>query len=59
MVFSSRDLRCKSPFGAVLCGTLVQFTLRAGKEERFTGCSLLAFQEFSNHTDTVILPLTE
>ena len=59
MVFSSRDLRCKSPFGAVSCGTSVQFTLRAGKEEHFTECSLLAFQEFSDHTDTVILPLTE
>jgi len=59
VVFSSRDLRCKSPFGAVSCGTSVQFTLRTDKEEHFIECSLLAFQEFFDHTDTVILPLTE
>lgn len=57
MVFSSRDLRCKSPFGAVPCGTPVQFTLRADKQEHFTSCSLLAFHEFSNHNMSVSLPL--
>ena len=31
--FDSKDLQCKNPFGAVLCGTEVSFSLLCSREE--------------------------
>ncbi len=48
MVFSSRDENCKSPYGAVTCGTAVTFTLRPDLAEGFTSCTLLTYDEFAD-----------
>ena len=53
--FDSRDLRDKSPFGAVPCGTRVQFCLRPEAGAAITRCELLAHAEFANHWETVPL----
>ena len=53
--FDSRDLACKSPFGAVPCGTRVQFCLRPEAGAAITRCELLAHAEFADHWET--LPL--
>ena len=47
MVFSSRDENCKSPYGAVTCGTAVTFTLRPDPVEGFASCVLLTYDEFA------------
>ena len=53
--FDSRDLRDKSPFGAVPCGTRVQFCLRPEAGAAITRCELLAHAEFADHWETVPL----
>ena len=53
--FDSRDLRDKSPFGAVPCGTRVQFCLRPEAGAAITRCELLAHAEFAGHWEA--LPL--
>ena len=55
-VFNPRDLRYKSPFGAVTCGTEVSFTLRPLVQEHFTGCTLLIWQEFAFTGQEIDLP---
>ena len=56
MVFSSRDENCKSPFGAVECGTEVRFTLRPDPAEGFAACTLLTYSEFENTRAETPLP---
>ena len=53
--FNSRDLRDKSPFGAVPCGTRVQFCLRPEAGAAITRCELLAHAEFADHWETIPL----
>ena len=53
--FNSRDPRDKSPFGAVPCGTHVQFCLRPEAGAAITRCELLAHAEFADHWETVPL----
>lgn len=55
-VFDPRDIRYKSPFGAVSCGTTVSFTLRPLPREQFTACTLLIWQEFAFHAQEIDLP---
>lgn len=45
-VFDSREEACKTPYGAVPCGTEVTFTLRPAPQEGFSACSLLVWDEF-------------
>ena len=60
MVFSSRDERYKSPYGAVPCGTAVCFTLRPDPSEGFTACTLLTHDEFADiHTETPLIPCAD
>ena len=40
--YDSRDLRYKSPYGAVASGTPVAFTLRPGRAEGFSHASVTA-----------------
>jgi len=47
-VFDSRDSRCKTPYGAVPCGTEVTLTLYPPAEERFSSCILVFCGEFAN-----------
>ena len=54
-VFDPRDQRYKTPFGAVACGTEVQFTLRPLAQENFTTCTLLVWNEFAFHSQEVEL----
>ena len=53
--FDSSDLRDKSPFGAVPCGTRVQFCLRPEAGAAITRCELLAHAEFADHWETIPL----
>ena len=46
--FDSKDPRCKSPFGAVLCGTEVSFAVFFGPEDGILG------GEFGNRLPTDI-----
>lgn len=55
-VFNPRDLRYKSPFGAVACNTEVSFTLRPLVQEQFTRCTLLIWQEFAFTGQEIDLP---
>lgn len=48
MVFDSRNEAYKSPFGAVVCGAGVTFTLRPEPAEGFSRCFLVAHAEFSD-----------
>ena len=41
-VFDPQDSSCKTPFGAVPCGTTVTFTLR---DETYYACELLVRRE--------------
>ena len=52
-VFDSRDIRYKSPFGAVSCGTAVSLTLTP--EPGFSACHLLTFREFADHHEATAL----
>ena len=55
-VFDSRDSRYKSPFGAVVCGTPVTFTLRPATSEKFRDCTLVITGEFASTRAEVPLP---
>lgn len=55
-VFDPRDLRYKSPFGAVPCGTEVTFTLRPLVRETFVSCTLVAWKEFAVCAQETPLP---
>ena len=51
-IFDPRDERYKSPFGAVVCGQSVRFTLRPLSGEGFVACCLVANCEFAEETRT-------
>ena len=53
--FDSRDPACKSPFGAVSCGTEVSFTVFCSPEEEIIGGELRIFEEFAGKNRTVPL----
>lgn len=55
-VFDPQDSSCKTPFGAVPCGTTVTFTLR---DETYYACELLVRREFSGMDEAVPLPPAE
>ena len=55
-VFDPQDCSCKTPFGAVPCGTAVTFTLR---DETYYACELLVRREFSGIDEAVPLPPAE
>lgn len=54
--FDSKDLQCKNPFGAVLCGTEVSFSLLCSREEDICAGALRLRAEFAGLNRTV--PLT-
>ena len=54
--YDSRDLRYKTPYGAVATGTQVQFTLRPPRTETFSHASITARFE-SRHDETVIMKM--
>lgn len=45
--FDSKDLHCKSPFGAVLCGTKVSFSVFLAPEDAICGGTLRIWEEFT------------
>ena len=53
--FDSRDPACKSPFGAVSCGTEVSFAVFCSPEEEIIGGELRIFEEFADKKRTVPL----
>ena len=53
--FDPRDLRCKSPFGAVPCGAAVTFCFRPERGAAITRCELLAHGEFADRWTTLEL----
>ena len=53
--FDSRDPACKSPFGAVSCGTEVSFTVFCSPEEEIIGGELRIFEEFAGKNRIVPL----
>ena len=55
--FDSRDPRCKSPFGAVLCGAEVSFTVFFGPEDDIAGGQLQVREEFAGATRAIPLAL--
>lgn len=57
-VFDSRCDACKTPYGAVVCGTEVTLRVRPLRREGFTHCALLARHEFSGHTEELLLTLS-
>ena len=58
--FDPRDPHCKSPFGAVPCGTRVQLCLRPEVGAAVTRCELLAHAEFADTwTATELSPAQE
>lgn len=59
MVFNSQNEACKSPFGAVSCGTGVSFTLRPESTEGFFRCTLVTHAEFSDFWQETELPRRE
>lgn len=54
--FDSKDQQCKNPFGAVLCGTEVSFSLLCSREEDICAGVLRLRAEFADLDQTV--PLT-
>lgn len=57
-IFDSRDLRYKSPYGAVAAGTQVTFSLRPLHSDGYTHAHLSAYLEFWNeHHIEIDLPL--
>ncbi len=59
-IYNSRDLRYKTPYGAVSSGTRVQFTLRPSRAEGFSRATLYARLEFDgNRTISVSMPWTD
>lgn len=53
--FDSRDPACKSPFGAVSCGTEVSFAVFCSPEEEIIGGELRIFEEFADKKRTMPL----
>ena len=53
--FDSRDPACKSPFGAVSCGTEVSFAVFCSPEEEIIGGELRIFEEFAGKNRAVPL----
>ena len=53
--FDPRDLRCKSPFGAVPCGAAVTFCFRPERGAAITRCELIAHGEFADRWTTLEL----
>ena len=53
--FDSRDPACKSPFGAVSCGTEVSFAVFCSPEEEIIGGELRISEEFAGQNRTVPL----
>jgi cyclomaltodextrinase len=58
MYYSSRDERCKSPFGAARCGAGVPFNLRCDAQEGFSACQMLLRHDFSGTDEVFSLPRT-
>jgi len=59
-IFDSRDLRYKSPYGAVAAGTQVSFTLRPLHADGYTHAHMVASLEFWNeHRIELDLPFVE
>ena len=54
-VFDSRDSRYKSPFGAVVCGCAVTFSLRPLSAEGFRECTLVITGEFAGTREEIPL----
>ena len=54
--FDSKDPRCKSPFGAVLCGTEVSFAVFFGPEDGILGGELQVREEFAGVLTPQIWP---
>ena len=54
-VFDSRDLRYKSPFGAVPCGTMVTATVRPLLSEGFGHVTMVVYGEFAASRREVVL----
>ncbi len=48
MYYHSHDENCKSPFGAVSCGSEVFFALYPQENEAVTACTLLTYWEFAD-----------
>ena len=55
--FDSKDQQCKSPFGAVLCGTEVSFSLLCSREEDICAGVLRLRAEFADLDRMVPLSL--
>ncbi len=56
--FDSRDPACKSPFGAVPCGTEVSFAAFCTEEETIVSGALHVTEEFAGREQTVPLTLS-
>ena len=56
--FDSRDPACKSPFGAVPCGTEVSFAVFSTDEENIVSGALHVTEEFAGREQTVPLTLS-
>ena len=56
--FDSRDPACKSPFGAVPCGTEVSFAVFCTEEENIVSGALHVTEEFAGREQTVPLTLS-
>ncbi len=54
-VYNSRDLNCKTPYGAVPCNTEISLTLRPLTAEGFLSCTLVLYHEFADETQEVPL----
>ena len=48
MYYNSREERCKSPYGAVPCGTQVELALYPEEGEAIVGCVLVVHGEFAD-----------
>ena len=57
-VFDSRSEFCKTPYGAVPCGTAVSYTVRPLRSEGWSRCVLVTQREFSGLTAELELPRT-
>ena len=57
MYFDSRSERCKTPYGAVTCGSSVMLTLYVGPYESVTRAFVVAHEEFADRrTETELIP---
>ena len=54
-VFDSRDAACKTPYGAVPCGTRVTLTLYPECSEGFDAGAVVLYGEFGDHRQEVEL----